>query len=162
MNESMRTLVFVGVAAVAALAAWASQRDTKVDIPDVPKEGLMLFPDFQDPLAAKSLEIIKFDETTAELRPFKVAHEQGRWVVPSHGDYPADAENQLRDAAAGLIDLKAMAKASDLASDHVLFGVLEPNQAKLKVGDQGVGTLVAVQDEKGNDLMRLVVGKEVE
>jgi hypothetical protein len=44
----------------------------------------------------------------------------------------------------------------------VLYGVIEPNMAKLKVGDKGVGTLVAVQDAKGNDLMRLVVGKEVE
>ena len=162
MNEMMRTLIFLGVAVVAALGGWLSQRDTTVKKVDVPPTGLMLFPDFKDPLVAKSLEIVTFDDSTAELKQFKVAQENGRWVIPSHGNYPADAETQLRDAAAGLIDLKALAKASEVANDHAMYGVVEPNQAKLKVGDKGVGTLVAVQDARDNDLMRLVVGKEVE
>jgi hypothetical protein len=158
MTESMRTVIFLGVAAVAALGGWLSQRNTKVIKPPPQR---MLFPDFKDPLTAKSLEIVTFDDSTAELKQFKVAQENGRWVIPSHGDYPADAETQLRDAAAGLIDINALAMASEIPSDHAEYGVLEPNQAKLKVGDKGVGTLVAVQDGKGNDLMRLVVGKEV-
>lgn len=162
MNETTRTLVFVGVAAICGLAAYGSLRDTKQTEVKVPPTGLPLFPDFKDPLAAKSLEIVMFDDATAELRPFKVAQERGQWVIPSHGDYPADAENQLRDAAASLIDLKALAIASEVVTDHVMFGVIEPNQAKLKVGDKGVGTLVAVQDAKENDLMRLVVGEEVD
>ncbi|HEX5102185.1 MAG TPA: DUF4340 domain-containing protein, partial [Pirellulaceae bacterium] len=90
------------------------------------------------------------------------AVENGRWVIASHQNYPADAENQMRDAAAGLIDIKGLAVASDVGGDHELYGVVEPDQSKLKVGDKGVGTLVAMQDEKGNDLMRLVVGKPVE
>ena len=66
MNESTRTLIFVGVAAVAGLAAWASQRETKVvDDTTVPPSGVELFPDFKDPLAAKSLEVVTFDEATA-------------------------------------------------------------------------------------------------
>ena len=82
--------------------------------------------------------------------------------MTSHQNYPADAENQMRDAASGLIDIKGLAIASDVANDHSTYGVIEPNTAKLKVGDKGVGTLVAVQDAKGNDLMRLIVGKEVD
>jgi hypothetical protein len=162
MNETTRTLIFVGVAAVAGLAAWASQRETEPPKKDVPTGGADLFPDFKDALAAKSLEVVTFDDSTAELKQFRVALENGRWVITSHQNYPADAEKQMSDAAAGLIDIKGLAVASDIASDHGLFGVVEPNVAKLKVGDQGVGTLVAVQDAKGNDLMRLVVGKEVE
>jgi hypothetical protein len=160
MNESTRTLIFVGVAAVAGLAAWASQRDTKTGVDSV-TVNTPLFPDFTDPLAAKSLEIVTFDESTAALKPFKVAQQNGRWVISSHQDYPADAENQMRDAAASLIDLKRLAVASEIKSDHKDYGVKEPDRSQLKVGDEGVGTLVAVQDAKGNDLMRLVVGKEV-
>ena len=163
MNESTRTLVFVGVAVVAAFTAWLSQRETEVRNGGVPPTGAELFPDFKDPLAAKSLEVVTFDEATASVpRPFRVALENGRWVMTSHQNYPADAENQMRDAAAGLIDIKGLDVASDVANDHETYGVVEPDTAKLKVGDKGVGTLVAVQDAKGNDLMRLVVGKEVD
>lgn len=163
MNETTRTLIFVGVAAVAGLAAWASQRQTYVPGEvGVPPGGVELFPDFKDALAAKSLEIVTFDDSTAELKPFRVAFQNGRWVMTSHQNYPADAENQMRDAAAGLIDIKGLAIASDLASDHAMYGVVEPDAAKLKVGDKGVGTLVAVQNADESDLMRLVVGKPVE
>jgi hypothetical protein len=164
MNQSTRTLIFVGVAAVAGLAAWASQRETKVvDSTTLPPTGRELFPDFKDPLAAKSLEVVTFDEATATVpKPFRVALENGRWAMTSHQNYPADAENQMRDAAAGLIDIKGLAVASDVAKDHSTYGVIEPDTAKLKVGDKGVGTLVAVQDAKGNDLMRLIIGSEVD
>ena len=133
MTETTRTLIFVGVAAVAGLAAWASQRETEPPKKDVPTGGAELFPDFKDALAAKSLEVVTFDDSTAELKEFRVALENGRWVITSHQNYPADAEKQMSDAAAGLIDIKGLAVASDVASDHALFGVVEPNVAKLKV-----------------------------
>jgi hypothetical protein len=162
MNESIRSLVFVGLAGIAGLAAWWTrpqvQQSTVQDI----EVNRPLFPDFTDPLAAKSLEVVKFDEATAKFNPFKVAQIGGRWVIPSNDNYPADAENQLRDAASSLIDLEALGVASELVSEHSVLGVVEPNQSTLTVGDQGVGTLVAVQDAKGNDLMRLIVGKAVE
>jgi hypothetical protein len=74
MNESTRTLVFVGIAAVAGIAAWASQRQTDNTPPGVAPGGTPLFPDFTDPLAAKALEVVTFDEATASVpRPFRVA-----------------------------------------------------------------------------------------
>src|SRR5262245_24176700 len=119
MNETTRTLIFVGVAAVAGLAAWASQQQAPdIDKDKIPPQGAELFPDFKDALAAKSLEVVTFDDSTAELKQFRVALENGRWVISSHQNYPADAEKQMSDAAAGLIDIKGMAIASDLASDH--------------------------------------------
>lgn len=163
MNETIRTGIYVGVAAVVALLAWASRprleqpKDLKRELVNKP-----LFEDFTDPLAARSLEIVKFDEDSAALDAFKVAQKSGRWVIPSHGDYPADAETQLRDAATSLVGLTVLDIATESASDHALFGVLEPDRTKLKVGDEGVGTLVAMQDEKDNDLVRLIVGKEVD
>jgi hypothetical protein len=158
MNQSLRTLIYVGVAGVVALLAWASQPGaattnvkTLVDQP--------LFPAFTDPLAAQSLEIVQFDEASAELKSFKVAKENGVWAIPSHGNYPADAETQIRDAAGSLTGLEIIGIASEFAKDHSEYGVLEPDKSKLKVGDKGVGTLVALQDTKGNDLVRLIVGK---
>src|SRR5205814_4235599 len=43
--------------------------------------------------------------------------------------------------------------------EHELYGVNDPDKAE--VGTKGVGTLIAMQDDKGNDLLRMIVGKEV-
>src|SRR6186713_895997 len=163
MNESIRTLAFVGVAVLAALTAYATRpvldregpSDVPTDLIDKP-----LFAEFKDPLAAKSLEIKEFDEATARAQSFMVSQQpSGLWVIPSHGDYPADAESQLKAVAETLSDLKCLGIASQVSSDHTLYGVNDPEKAE--VGTQGVGTLVAMQDAKGNDLLRLIVGKEV-
>jgi hypothetical protein len=162
MNESFRTLIYVGVAAVVSLVAWAS-RPSDVEEPIEKLVGQSLFPGFTSAADARSLEIVQFDENSAELRPFRVAQQNGLWVIPSHGDYPADADQQLRDAAGSLIGLEIVGIASAVggAKDHADCGVVEPDKTKLKVGDKNVGTLVSLQDAKGNDLVRLIVGDEV-
>ena len=161
MNQYARTAIFVGVAAVVSLLAYRARPNLSSNS-GKPVAEAALFPAFADPLAARSLEIVTYNEESAERKEFKVAQENGVWVIPSHSDYPADAEQQIRDAAGSLTNLKTLGIASELASDHVLFGVVEPTAEKLKnVGYKGGGTLVALQDDKGNDLVRLIVGREV-
>ena len=69
MNESIRTLVFVGVGTLAALTAFATRpvldRSTTGTDGVTNLVGKQLFPEFKDPLAAKSLEIKEFDEAAA-------------------------------------------------------------------------------------------------
>src|SRR5881275_2657738 len=99
MNESIRTLIFVAVAAVVALAAYASRPSIDRETDGFnPVGGTALFPNFKDPLLAKTLEIKQFDEATARQTPFVVTQQpNGQWTIPSHGDYPADAEAQLKN-----------------------------------------------------------------
>jgi uncharacterized protein DUF4340 len=160
MNESIRTLAYVCLGAVAAVAAFAT-RPKLDEVSAISKQiGNQLFPNFKDPTEAKSLEIKQFDEVTARSKSFMVAQgSDGMWRIPSHGNYPADAESQLKAVAETLSDLKIIAVQSEVATDHALHGVLDPDKAD--VGAAGVGTLIAMQDTKGNDLLRLIVGKEV-
>ena len=142
MNDKTRTLIHVAVAAVVALVVGqelARTRDTGHD----PKGPL----------------IIRFDEKLGKLTPFKVADVRGRWAIPSRDNYPADAQDRLRDASASLIDLKPIDVVTQLPEEHATLGVIEPVQGKTKAGDEGVGTLVVVQNAKGDDLFRLIVGK---
>ena len=108
MNESIRTLIFVAVGSVVALGAYITK--PRVDagrIGEVPQEGKPLFPEFNDPSIAKSLEIKQFDEATAKPTDFIVAKQaDGIWTIPSHGNYPADAESQLKAVAETFADLK--------------------------------------------------------
>jgi hypothetical protein len=165
MNETTKTLIYLGVAGVVLVAAIADRRLSRSGVDEGGARsavGKPMFADFQDPLAARSLEIVTFDEGQAALKSFRVSQNGTRWVIPSHGNYPADAENQLRDAAAGLITMEAIDVASELPTDHAEFGVIEPSSDKLTVGAEGVGTLVVMQDAKGKDLLRLIIGKAVD
>lgn len=163
MNETYRTtLSFVGVAAVLlALAVWVSLPPDDVQLSDVTNKPL--YAEFDDPKEAASLEIVKVDEEKGELKRFQVRRSaDGRWVIPSHGDYPADATDQMRDAATSLVNLNVIGIASEEAGDHEMFGVVEPDEKRLEAGAKGFGMLVAFEDRKGEDLARLIVGKRVE
>ena len=120
-----------------------------------------LFKDFTDPLAARSLELVKFNDKDGTLKEFRVARIKGKWVIPSEDNYPADAQDRLKEVATTLSDLKPIGYSTEVAEDHELFGVKLPKKGETKAGDQGVGELITVQDEKGDDLFKLIVGKEV-
>jgi hypothetical protein len=160
MSELTKTITFVVVAVVAGIVAWFSQPANFEQKPDE-LLGQVLFPDFKDPLAVTSLEIVQYDEDTARVRPFKVAKVKNRWVIPSHESYPADAKDQLAEAAAGLIDLKVLSVAADDTASHAMYGVVDPDPKTLQAGATGVGTRVILRDAADKTLLALIVGKQV-
>ena len=113
------------------------------------------------PLAAASLDIATYDETTATIRPFTVKMVDNRWSIPSHDNYPTDAKDQLSKLAASLIGLKVLEVPSDSPGDHPLYGVVDPDPKTLKEGATGVGTRVTMRDKDNKLLLNLIVGKEV-
>jgi len=169
MNEILRivkTLVFVAAAVVVALIAWfvtdaSLQTPVAQDMRNQP-----LYPDFKNPQSVASLEIVKFDETRGEVHPFKVAQVKHagkgpvRWSIPSHDDYPADAKDQVASAATALMGLKIIDMVSDNKDDEREYGVVEPPKT-ITPGATGVGDKIIMKDSGGNELLALVVGKEV-
>ncbi|MCA9148563.1 MAG: DUF4340 domain-containing protein [Planctomycetales bacterium] len=161
MNEMTKTLLFVGAAVLATgVAVGTRSGSPSASAPIEISEPL--FPTFTDPVAAASLKIVRFDESLASIKELEVKKSNGIWTLPSHDGYPADAENRIRDAATPFIDLRPLAVSSDKDGEHAQFGVLEPSIDKSAVGDQGVGTLVNIKDESGNNLVNLIIGKEVQ
>lgn len=161
MQEQHKTLTFVLVAAIAALVAWEPWRPS-LSTSNVPEGvGEKLFPEFKDPLAAKSLEVVTFNEEDATLRDFKVAQQNGVWSIPSHSDYPADAADHMAQAATALLDLEKLNLASDKPGDQELYGVITPDVSKLRPGMVGVGTRIIVKGDQDKPLADLVIGKDV-
>ena len=160
MNQNVKTIAFVGVAVVVSLVVWL----TRPRLPALTSESELpkvLFAAFDDPLSAASLEIVEFNESTATIRPFKVAQVDEEWSIPLHENYPTDAKDQLAEVAAGFVGLKPLGVAGDTAADQRLFGVVDPDPKKLKPGDTGVGTRVEMRDKKDELLLALVIGKKV-
>ena len=160
MIEMTKTLI-VAIVALALGVAALIIKPKPVGIPSSDFINTTLFEKFEDPLTAKSLEVLRYNEDLAEIEQFKVAEIDGVWCIPSHNNYPADAENKVRDAATILTDVTVLGVATEQANEHALFGVKEPKPEELEAGDEGIGTLIVIQDKKGKDLARLVVGKKV-
>jgi hypothetical protein len=160
MSEIRKTSLFA-VTALALLAlAWMTA--PRAAVPEMFAErGEILFPEFRDPNAAASLEVIEFDARTATVRPFKVQNRQGRWTIPSQYDYPADARDRLARTAAAVIALRRDDFASDSAADHERLGVLDPLDTTLPTLG-GRGTRLTVRGERDQVLADVIIGNPVE
>lgn len=160
MTDARKTATFLGVALALLLLTWATA--PRVRMPAVFAErGEVLFPQFWDPNAAASLEVIQFDARSAAVRPFKVQNRNGGWTIPSQHDYPADARDRLAQTAAAIIALKRDDFASDNAADHERSGVLDPLDATLPTIN-GRGTRLIVRGAEDQVLADVIVGNPVE
>jgi hypothetical protein len=159
MTESAKTITTTAVAAALLLVAFIIRPKPPYSPPEG-EVGQLVFSEWKDPTAAKSMQITTFDETRQATNEFKVALVDGKWVVPSHANYPAKAEDHVMKAASDLINLKILEVVSNIPGDHETYGVVEPDPAKLKNPATGVGKLVVVKDKDNRDLSRLIIGKE--
>jgi hypothetical protein len=165
MNQFGKTAVFVVAAAALVVAAWLTGPSTPAEESGALLGQRLVEKEFK-PLDAASLEIVKFDEDTAALDPFQVAQiktKDGKWLwsIPSHDDYPADAQDQVAQAASSLMGLEILEVVTDSPSEHATYGVIDPDPKTLKVGTTGVGTRVTMRDRAGKQLVSLVIGKAV-
>lgn len=159
MTEAAKTGIFCAAALGLAIAAGMVEPRTR-SAEVFSDEGEIFFPRLTDPLAARTLEVVEYDEATATARPFKVEFWRGRWTIPSHYNYPADARDRLAKTAAALVDLKKDQVRSDLVDEHGKYGVIDPLDARVS-SLTGRGKRVTLRDETGQVLADLILGYPV-
>ncbi|QDT25813.1 hypothetical protein Enr10x_11110 [Gimesia panareensis] len=161
MNETTRTLTFVGIAVVALIAAFVTDRASQpVELTGYENVGQEFYPDFTDPTQARSLRVVSYDEDSATLKVFNVEFKDGAWRIPSHHDYPADAEDELAETAASLVGVVRGALESRRKSDHERFGVIDPLDES-NTNLQGRGQRLTLAKEGGAPLVDFIIGKQV-
>ena len=160
MTELQKTAVFCVTAAVLGLAAvGVNPGDVTPDIFD--DQGEPFFSTFTDPQAPKSIEIIDYDEETATAKPLHGAFRENKWVIPSHHNYPADAEQRLANTAAALMELNKDMTVSGRVEDHSKYSVIDPldsNETTLA----GRGKHVTLRDDNDAILADFIVGRKVD
>ena len=160
MNEMKRTIVFCFVASVLAVAAMVV--DPGRMTPEIfNDQGETFYPEFTDPQAPKVIEIVDYDEETATARPLKVEFSDGKWRIPSHYNYPADAADRLAQTAAALIELRKDVIVSDRAQEHATFGVIDPLDQNV-TSLSGRGQRVTLKDENDQTLADFIIGNFME
>lgn len=160
MTRMQTTAAYVAVAGLLAAIAYATAPGS-IDIAATSDRGEPFFPQFTDPNAAASLEVVEFDEQTSVPRPFRVVNRAGKWTIPSHYDYPADAGDRLPSIAASVIALKKGDIASENVADQERCGVLDPLDDTLPAL-KGRGTRVTVKGRNEDVLADIIFGAAVE
>jgi Domain of unknown function (DUF4340) len=160
MSEVRRTMVFAGAALGLVALAWATA--PRVREPGLFAErGEQFFPGFTDPNAAKSVELVEFNDQSGNVQPLKVINRNGIWTIPSHYDYPADAKDRLAQMAAAIIELRKDDVRSDTPTDHERCGVIDPEDVS-RPGVRGRGTRVTIRGENERLLADIIIGLPAE
>ena len=160
MNDLQKTLVFIGGAVVAVVIGIEPWRVAPTSAP-IDEVGKPIYAEFTDPLVAASMDIVQFDESVSTARNLRISQVDNKWSIPSHENYPADADKHLAEAATAVIDVKVLSVAAENASASQLetYGVVDP--ASAASGAKGVGMRITLKDGKDKLLADLVVGKQV-
>ena len=162
MKEAIKTGIFIAVAIVAGTVA-AYFRPERI-VTNVESQGGKFFPEFEDATAVDSLEVVRYNPDNDEIERLEIANDGGTWVVASHKNYPADAEDaeqRIREVALNLMDLEIFDVASNEVSDHNDFGVAAPETDSIQQGLEGIGMQINVENASGKKLAQLIVGKQV-
>jgi hypothetical protein len=161
MSQIGKTSIFVVVAVAVVLAVFFT-RPKSVQESAENVVGDKLIADF-DPLAAADMEIVDYDEATGLPKVFEVkrTEQKGKqvWTILSRYDYPADAKDQVAQAATSLSGLVILGTKGDSQDEQEEYGVVD--YKTVKDGGRGVGMKVTLRDKNGKDLVSLIVGKEV-
>ncbi len=161
MNENSKTILFI-VAAVACVAlAFYSAPDARDPSSQGSKMGQALFESF-DPRSATGIEIVEIDEDDLVSKSIEVSQTEKGWLIkrPGKVDYPANADNQVKNVSSLLFDLRIIDQAAEGAGEHANFGVLDPSKAN--PSDAGIGKMIALKNNTGANLAQLIIGNEVE
>lgn len=153
-----RTTIITALIALASLAGAIAMRPQPVPQVAYEDTGQLMFSNFTDPQQAASLEVTGWDEASARVTNFKVELKDGKWVIPSHNDYPADGTERMGKAAASFIDVRKDIYRGDRPEDHAKFGLDDPADPNAKER----GQRFTIKDASGTVLVDVIVGKKVE
>ncbi|REJ96852.1 MAG: DUF4340 domain-containing protein [Planctomycetota bacterium] len=160
MTEAAKTSIFVGTGVLIAVLAFAASREPTVTGPDLGDRAFTRIENAEDVV---SLQIARFNDVKGRTDTFKVVYRDGRYVIPSHHDYPADAQEQLLAAAASVMDINIVKVEDDDRRQHELRGLLDPLDPSVgrDTDAEAVGTRVTMENSDQESIADFIVGKRV-
>ena len=161
MKENKKTITFLGAAIIAVGIATFTSPTKRDPAEKANLMGQALFESF-DARAVTGIEIVEVDEEDIQTKSIEVTQTEKGWFIrrPGKADYPANADNQLKDVSSMLFDLRIIDQAGEGAGEHAKFGVLNPSKAEAT--ESGIGRLIHLKNSSGSNLASLIIGEEVD
>lgn len=145
MNQMTRTLAFVIAASASVIGAVVAHVVTRPPAVEGYSDiGQPFYPDFTDPTKATAIRVAAWNPRTSRVEEFEVRQENGQWRIPSHYNYPADAQEQLAKAAASAVGILRGSLVSESSDTHERFGVVDPLDSSALQGAGQTGTRITL------------------
>jgi hypothetical protein len=165
MNESTRTMSFLGAAAVSAVLAFFLAPSSPRPPSDFSDVGNPFYPEF-DVANAKSLEVVSFSDKAMEPKTFRVEEKDGKWGIlldpRNETYYPADGEDRLAKTAASVINIKREQFVTRDPEQYAKFEVTDPlDKDMTKLLGRGRRVTIRSADSKDTPLADYIIGKKV-
>lgn len=167
-KELFKTLV-ISISALIVLAIWLKfQPQAPVS---EPKEmvGKKLFAAFNDPLAIKTLEIVRLDARTGEKKDLRISGEEGHWRIETHYNFPAENVGQMTQVVSPFLQLSVQGLFDELKGGSDSKRVLDLFRSCRVVDPSGAtpedkdftGILVKLTGKNEEVLVNAIIGEKV-
>lgn len=107
------------------------------------------------------LQVATWNEESASPLVFIVHQKDGKWLIQSHHDYPADGKDRVGRTAGDVLNVRAAARVTGGSSEHEKLGVVDPTD-KNADAKKGRGKRVTLKSAGGTALVDLIVGDKAE
>ncbi|MBX9654639.1 DUF4340 domain-containing protein [bacterium] len=158
MSEMTKTFIFVVVALAIGVTAYVTRPRPDRSLSEYAEAREAFAPNIL-PDQIKGLEVSSYDKARNQPDQFSVKLDNGVWVIPSHNNYPADAQERLKKTAGAVLALHKDGVVPGGKEMHKEYGLVDPSDTS---GDANSwGTRIKLSDSSGNVVSDLIVGKDV-
>jgi len=110
---------------------------------------------------ARGLHMTTWSGARQEAENLKIVFEDGRWIIPSHYDYPADGGEKVGEVAGRMLGIEKGRLVSDDPTRHGELGVVDPRGGETLADDDEFGRRITLLDAQGEAIVDLVIGDQV-
>jgi len=108
------------------------------------------------------LHVVTWNNDEKKPVDFEVKQKDGRWIIPSRYNYPADGSGgRVGKTAGGVLNLRPGPEVTNKPQEHAQYGVVDP-ESKESVEADARGKRVTVRGADGAALVDLIIGKKSE
>ncbi len=159
MKPIVTTLSMALIALATSAAAWYyyPRLETREE---AARTQLLTEDQIFEPRDVRQVRIEQFDRSNNSPAEFEFHFDSGSWVIPDHGNYPANNTERVAAAVNCLRDKEVLEVVSDNKNDHEEYGVLE--MSELGNTGLGAGTVIAFEGRNQKRLGKLIVGTSPE
>jgi len=163
MNESTRTMSFLGAAVASLVLAFFFAPATPRPPDDFSEVGKPFYNEF-DVSSAKSLMVVSFSDNAMEPKTFRVEQKDNKWGIlldpRNNVYYPADGEDRLAKTAASVLDVTREQFVTKDPEQYPALRVVDPLETDV-TKLLGRGRRVTLKDGDDNTLADYIIGNKV-
>jgi FKBP-type peptidyl-prolyl cis-trans isomerase len=148
------------LAVLVAITAYFAWKPESIPAAEV-KTGSDLFTQPASADVIAGLRVVEWDDPSSSAKIIEVKRTGNDWVIPSHFNYPADANTRVSKSAATFLGLKHGRLVTDDSKQFESLGVIDPLDENLSQ-KTGRGKRITMTDITGQVVADLILGKRDE